>query len=364
MTRLLLLALLAMCALAQPPLEQAVQLTRQKQYAEARKLLDGVSEPSDPARRIALHRLKAAIASGLGEGATAADEMSSALKLAPGDPSLLLGTAVAELQAGRLDTALEHARTAGESATGEALIGDIQEKRGEFLKAANAYREAVRLAPDREQYRIALALEFVQHRSFRQAITVLEPAALAFPRSARIRALLGVMQYATEDIEGAISWLTEAITIDPNLEPAHVYLARIVLGSSTAPSARTVASLCGWDPIVCGALKLRQAREKNDPALLAEAMLALQHAPAKNAIARCELGRAYEWTRRWPEARVEMEACIGLDPSPANHYRLGLIYQKLGLADLARHQMELRNQALQKLSDETARRVNAVEAFR
>ncbi len=360
----LVLALVATCALAQSPLEQAVQLTRQKQYAAARKLLEGVTEPPEPARSIAFHRLKAAIASGLGDGAAAANEMSSALRLAPGDASLLLGTAVAELQAGRFENALEHATAASKSATRAALIGDIQEKRGEFVEAARAYQEAVKLAPEREQYRIALALEFVEHQNFQQAIAVLEPAAAAFPRSAKIRALLGVTRYATDDLDAAISWLNEAIALDPKLEPARVYLARIVLGLSAAPSPTTVTSLCGWDPIVCDALKVRLAREKNDPTLLAEAMLALQHAPANNSVARCELGRAYEWTSRWHEARVQMEACIGLDPSPPNHYRLGLIYQKLGLAKQARHQMELRNQALQKLSDETARRLNNVDSFR
>ena len=61
----------------------------------------------------------------------------------------------------------------------QPLIGDIEEKRGEFVEAAKAYQAAMALAPDQEQYRIALALELVSHQTFAPAIAVLEQAAAA-----------------------------------------------------------------------------------------------------------------------------------------------------------------------------------------
>src|SRR2546425_1093 len=112
-----------------------------------------------------------------------------------------------------------------------------------FVAAAKAYQEAVRLAPDREQYRIALALELVEHQTFAPAIAVLAQASTVFPKSAKIRTLLGIARYAGGDIQTAITELTDAIEIDPKLEPAHIYLARIVLDSSAAPPQRTVDSL-------------------------------------------------------------------------------------------------------------------------
>src|SRR5690348_3908371 len=63
-----MVAVLTVCALAQPALERAVSLTREGRYAEARKAIEGVGEPSDIHRRIAFHRLKAAIASGAQRG--------------------------------------------------------------------------------------------------------------------------------------------------------------------------------------------------------------------------------------------------------------------------------------------------------
>jgi tetratricopeptide (TPR) repeat protein len=357
------LILLSMGALAQSALEQAVTLAREKRYAEARRMLDGVAQPENVKQRVAFHRLKAAIASGLGEAPGAADEMESALKLAPEEQSLLLATAVAELQAGRLDPALQHAAGAGNTAAGQALLGDIQEKRGRFVEAANAYREAVKLAPDREEYRIALALELVEHQTFPPAIAVLEQAAELFPTSAKIRTLLGIAKYAYGDVEGAENALADAIRADPKMEPAYAYLSQIALESSGAPPQSAIDALCGWNRTVCSAMELRVARNKGDTALLSTAIAGLTRAPADDPVSSCELGRAYEWTSQWTEARARMEICVRVKPSPQNHYRLGLIYSQLGLTELAHREMELRKQALQSMSDEDARRRNAVQAF-
>ena len=119
-------------------------------------------------------------------------------------------TAAAELQAGRLDEALAHAQGGSGTAVGQALLGDIQEQRGQYLEAVKAYQAAVALGPDREQYRVALALELVQHHTFEPAIAVLEQAAPHFPKSARLRVLLGVAQFAAGRYEDAETALTDA----------------------------------------------------------------------------------------------------------------------------------------------------------
>ncbi len=352
-----------MGAAAQSPLEQAVTLARERRYAEARKALEGAQEPTGTPQRIAFHRLKAAVASGLGEAAAAADEMRAALALAPADPGLLTATAAAELQAGRLDDALAHARAGGNTAVAQVLIGDIQEKRGEYVEAARAYQAAVALAPDQERYRIALALELVQHHTFEPAVAVLAQAATLFPKSARIRTLLGVAQYAAGRYDEAEAALTDAIAIDPSLQPVYGYLAQVALESTTAPPERTLKAICRREATVCAALKSRTAREKGDAALEAQAIAELKRAPAGSAVARCELGRVYQSSGQLAEARTEMEACVRLDPSPQNHYRLGLVYSRLGLAGQARKEMALRQEAEERKSEETARKQSAVQAF-
>ncbi len=351
------------CAFAQSALEQAVTLARAKRYIEAGRALQGVKEPIEINQRIAFHRLKAAIASGLGQAPLAAREMRSALELAPNDPNLLLATAVAELQADLLDDALRHAKQGGDTPIAKALTGDIEEKLGEYREAVEAYRSAVALAPDREQYRIDLAFELIEHQTFRPAIDLLEASAPLFPKSAKLRTLLGIAEYASGEIKDSELSFEDAIAVDSHFDSAYRCLARIVLQSSAAPPERIIQSLCAWNQIVCSALKLRVARESGNGKLEQEAIAGLKLAPSDSVVGRCELARAYEWTEQWQPARAQMEACVRLDPIPQNHYRLGLLYSKIGLTELARRQMELRNQVLQKMSEETALGLNALQSF-
>jgi tetratricopeptide (TPR) repeat protein len=348
---------------AQSGLEQAVTLARQARYAEAAQAMQGVAIPTLPAQQIAFHRLKAAIASGLGHAGEAADEMEAALSIEPGNQGLLLGAAVAELHGGRLDAALTHARVVASSAPVQELIGDIQEQRGEYVEAVKAYQAAVSLAPDKEEYRVRLALELVQHYTFEPAIKVLQESTPLFPKSARIRMLLGIAKYAAGQAGEAIVDLTAAVEMDPGMERAWSTLATVVLESTAAPPQRTIEVLCKRSDVLCGAVELRQARELNDEALRSRAVARLRKAPREDVVARCELGRAYEWSGEWAEARREMEACVAAKPSAQNHYRLGMIYSALGLTEMAREQMTLRAAAMAKTADENARRRDAVQAF-
>lgn len=361
---MLLWAVLCVGAFAQSPLERAVTLAREKRYSESSQILQGVAEPTDIRQRIAFHRLKAANASGMGDKVTAVGEMLLALELDPSDPSLLVGAAMAEFQAGRLDDARQHAERAGNNPTAKAVIGDIQEKRGNFTEAANAYREAVTLAPGQEEYRVTLAYDLIQHQNFRSAMELLLQSAPLFPGSARLRTLLGIAQYSDGEVDEATASLVAAIAADSKMESAYRCLAQIVLQSSAAPPAAAIEHLCRWNATVCSAMKLRVAREKDDPAMQNEAIAGLKRAPANDPVARCELARAWEWKNRLQDARTEMEACLRSDPSPQNHYRMGLIYKRLGLNDLSQSEMDQRKRMLEKMSEETALGLNTLKSFR
>lgn len=360
-TAIILSLTLAIGLFAQSPLQQAFDLARHSRYAEARAILKGVPEPATVSQRIVYHRLLAAIASGLHEPATAINETKAALALSPSDPQLLLALALAELQAGQVEDALSHAQASPESAPREALIGDIQEKRGHYLEAAKAYEAAAALAPDQERYRVALALELIEHQSLQRAVDLLESSSKTFPRSAKIRTLLGIAQYAQGYTEDAVISLEDAIALAPKPQAPYAALSKIVLQSSAAPTRRTIDCLCAWSRLACSALDLRVARANGDTKLQTKALAALKLAPPDSVIGRCELARAYEWSNQLSKARTELEACVRLDPSPQNHYRLGLLYQKLGLNSLAQDQMKQREQLLSNMSEQTALGLGALQ---
>lgn len=358
-----LLFFVALLAFAQKELEQAVTLARQGRYAEAEKALAGVPEPDDSNRRIAFHRLKAAVDSGLHKPQLALEQMRAALALAPGNPDLVLATAVAELAAGQIDASLADANSVPESAQQQALVGDIREKKGDHLAAAKAYEKAVQLAPNREEYRVAFGLELIKHQSFQPAIDMLQASEGLFPKSAKLRTLLGIAQYSAGYASDAVRSLEDAISLDATLDAPHRCLAQILLQSSSAPPEAAKAMLCAWSKIVCSALQLRIARETGNATLASQAILQLKQAPENSALGRCELARAYEWSGNLREARNEMEACVRLDPSPQNHYRLALLYRRLGEPELAHKEMELRTAILARMSEETAVGLNALEGF-
>lgn len=347
-------ALLCGCLFAQAPLERAVVLAREKRYGEADKILQGVAPPAQTNQRIAYYRLKAAVAEGLHDKAGAVRDMRAALELAPDNLGLLLATAVAEFQNKQWNDALAHAEQAGSVPMAQELIGEIQDQRGDHHAAAKAYEAAVAMAPEREDYRIALGLELMHRQSFAPAIAMLQEAAPLFPRSAKLRTLLGIAQYAAGYNDEAIAALSDAIAIDPRMDSAYRCLTQIVLQSSAAPSAAVVKSLCAWNEVVCSALQLRVARETHDTALARKALAGLERAPHNDVVGACELARAYEWENNAARARQPMERCVRLDPSPQNHYRLGMLYRKLGFTTLAHEQMELRTKTMQQMSEQTA----------
>ncbi|MBV8819754.1 MAG: hypothetical protein JO022_15440 [Acidobacteriaceae bacterium] len=361
---MLILLWIAGCVAAQSPLERAVTLAREKRYRESKQMLEGVPEPTDTRQRVAFHRLKAANASGLGDTAGAITEMLLALAQAPADPILLAGTAMVEFQAGRLDDALAHAQRAGENAPAKAVIGDIDEARGNFADAVKAYRAAVELAPGQEEYRVSLGYDLIQHQKFHAAAGFLEESVLLFPRSARLRTLAGIAEYSDGEPAKATANLLDAIVVDSKTESAYRCLARIALQSSAPQSQAVIDRMCSWNATVCAGVRLRAARESGDTNMQNAAIATLQRAAPSEPMARCELARAWEWTGRFEEARIEMEACLNFDPSPQNHYRLGLIYKRLGLDNLSRAEMERRQQILDKMSEETAAGLSALEAFR
>ncbi len=433
--------LLLACLLQAATLQRALELAREHRYAEAAREIAGSPLPAAPDGQLAYHRLKAAIASGLGDAAGAAAEMQAALQLSPHSPGLQVAAAIAALQAtpadkGALDnldsipltapaelamrlqaaeilagakqyahaarflqraaalaperpdiafnTALAQfnagqlnpaaasaarAEALANSAPLQSLLGDIQEQRGDALAAVRAYQSAVALAPDEERYRVALAVDLLRHQTFPAALAVLEQAAPLFPKSVHLRVLLGLSYYLVDRSRDAMHALLEAVTLSPgDATPMH-YLAELTWLGTATPEPRAIDAICHAprEKTLCAAILLRVAHDDADQSQRAEITAKLQQAARaapQDPLARCQLGKAFEWASRWAEARTEMEACVALEPQATEgHYRLARIYRRLGLPDLAAEQTRLQQQAAGRESDESTRRAETVEKF-
>ncbi len=250
--------------------------------------------------------------------------MEQALRLAPDDSNLRLATAAAE-----------------------TALGDHSEQGGRSLVAARAYQRAVKLAPEAEDFRLALAVELMQHQTFDPAIATLEEAMKQFPDSPRIRAALGLAYFFVDRDADAVRTLLSASGYTPALS----YLAEIELHRSAEPDPAAVRLLCGDKRFetVCEGLELRQAMDAGDTSQRERILQRLKAAAASaptDSLARCELGKAFEWASAWIDARTELEACERLDPDSAEtHYRLSRVYRHLGEKELAAKEARLRDDA-------------------
>ena len=306
-----------------------------------------------------------------------ADELKRAVELAPDRADLKFNLALAELKAGRLDDALANAESlqkTADSAELEDLLGDIQEARGDNLPAVRSYQAAIALAPNEENYRLSLAMDFIRHQSFEPARVVLKQAQESHPDSWRIQVASGMVEYFAGSAETATKALLKAADLVP--EFALRYVGEIEMGEAGAPDPAAVTRLCEYGDshsnaaklqFYCAALIFRRDYLSHDRAN-AEEILRKLNAAAKNlpneASPHCQLGKAYRWVERWQEALRESETCARMEPDSADaHYRLAQIYQHLGQQQRSDQEMKLYQSASERLADENARRDQTIKTF-
>jgi tetratricopeptide (TPR) repeat protein len=309
----------------------------------------------------------------------AAVDFAAASALAPERGDLLYDLALANFRAGRLNDALasaERTKRVADSGSIESLIGDIQEKRGDPLAAVHSYQAAVTLEPSEERYHLALGLELLRHQTFDAALVVFKHASALFPQSLRVKILLGLAYYFVDRSADAMQVLLEAAKMDPRDETVARYLGEITLQDTSAPDPAAIAQVCSFADehpqnktadAFCGGILLEVARDSGDVLRRPEILRRLQHAARiapREPMARCQLGKAFEWAELWSQARPETEACVRLDPgSPDGHYQLSRVYRRLGLTALANRQTSLQQVAALRQSEESVRRTETVSKF-
>lgn len=307
------------------------------------------------------------------------DELKRAVELDPDRADLKFNLALAEFKSGRLDDALATATSlqkTNDSAELEDLIGDIQEARGDNLAAVKGYQAAVALAPTEEKYRLALALDLIQHKSFEPARVVLKQAEEVSPNSWRVQLALGMVEYFAGSAQDATTALLKAASLAAEPESALTYLAEVQLDQSGAPDSAASTRICDYGDahpnagklqLYCATLLFRRDYVSHDPAHADKILGRLNAATRKlpnEASPHCQLGKAYRWIERWEQALRESEVCARMDPNSADaHYRLAQIYQHFGQQQRSEQEMKLYQAASARLADENARRDETIKTF-
>src|SRR5579862_1295980 len=105
------------------------------------------------------------------------------------------------------------------------LLGEIEEKEGNFVNAANEFETAAHQEPS-ESNLFDWASELLMHRTLEPAIEVFRTSAERYPDSARMAIGLGIALYSRGNYDDAIKSLLRASDLSPNDARCYFFLSK------------------------------------------------------------------------------------------------------------------------------------------
>jgi len=259
------------------------------------------------------------------------------------------------LETGSLDEAREQVgRVLKVKDTGELhhLLGDIEERAGQLLVAAEEYQTAAHMDAT-EEHLFDWGNNLVQLRAFEQAAQVFHAGLERYPKSARIHVGLGIAQYSQGQYEDAIKSFCDAVDLTPSDPRPYQFLGEMYgVAPELAPDiTRRLARFVAARPRnAMGHLFYALSLWKGQPAALEPPDLKQVEALLRRAVALdprlakgyLELGILLSDQQRFAEAVSPLRRATLLDPAQAQaHYRLAQAYQRTGQAALAAAELRL-----------------------
>jgi len=280
--------------------------------------------------------------------------------------------AMADFLSGRLDesraviSGLVTLKDAGEL---HSLLGQIDEKQGKFVDAANDYQTAAHLDPSEENL-FDWGSEMLLHRTYEPAISIFEDAAQRYPRSPRIHIGLGLALYSRGRYDDAVKSLLVAANLDPSDPRCYIFLAKAYDASpqqadEVIQTFRRYAELKPDNALAqyYYAMSLWKGRRAEDAGLdLSKIESLLTRAITLDdslADAHFQLGNLYADQHLYTKSIPQYVRALQLNPNLADaHYRLGTDYVHVGQKDDAQKEFavyqKLRAEHLSEVDKERA----------
>jgi tetratricopeptide (TPR) repeat protein len=249
------------------------------------------------------------------------------------------------------------------------LLGQIEEKNGEFVAAANEYATAAHIDPS-EQNLFDWGSEFLLHRTYEPAIDVFQQATLRYPNSPRLFTGLGMALYSRGKYDEAVKALLTAADLNPADPRPYLFLSKAYDSSPNQADDviqrfRRFAELQPTNAraIYYYAISLWKGKRAEDPGFdLREIESLLQKVVTLDPAmpeAHVQLGNLnadeHEYAKSIPEYQRALELNANL---PDAHYRLGQDYVHTGQKERAQEEFavyqRLRAQHMAELDKERA----------
>ena len=249
------------------------------------------------------------------------------------------------------------------------LLGQIEEKQGNFVAAANEFEAAAHKEPS-ESNLFDWASELLLHRTLEPAIEVFRSAAERYPASVRLAIGLGIAYYSRGIYDEAVKSLLHAADLNPSDPRCYFFLSK-AYDSSPSQADEVIQRFQHFSQLQPNdaraqyyyAISLWKGKRAQDPSVdFSQVEALLRKAVAldpKLPEAHFQLGNLLSDQSHYAEAIPEYLAALnGNADIPDAHYRLGQAYVHTGQKDKAQAQLgvyqEQRAQHLAELDKQKA----------
>jgi tetratricopeptide (TPR) repeat protein len=242
-----------------------------------------------------------------------------------------------------------------------SLLGDVEDKAGELVAAAEAYQQAARL-DESEAHLLDLGNSLIRINAFDAAVQIFDYGLKKYPHSAKLRVGQGIAYYSRGQYDDSVKLLCEASDLEPTDPRPYLFLGEMygVSAKMADEITRRMAQFVKYHPKNAlahyyYAVNLRQKqREDASPVEAKQIETLLKTAVTLDpnlSQAHFELGVLYAEQRRYDEAVAALRNAIRLKPEMEKaHYRLARIYLQTGQKELAAKELEIH----QRLKDREA----------
>lgn len=241
---------------------------------------------------------------------------------------------------------LENLIQKNDSAELHNLLGEVEEKNGNFLAAAREYQQAAQMDPS-ETNIFDWGSEFLLHHTWNAAVKVFSQGVRRYPNSSSLAVGLGMAYYWSGEYKLAVKTLMRATDLAP-ADPHPYYFLNRAYKKAPGEEPEVIARFRRFEELRPNdaqaayyyAVGLWKEKEMESPrADLGQVEALFKKAVQLNpsyAEAHMELGDFYSRERRYADAVPEYQRALQLDPNlPEAYYSLGQAYVHLGKKDLA-----------------------------
>jgi tetratricopeptide (TPR) repeat protein len=249
------------------------------------------------------------------------------------------------------------------------LLGELEEKDGQFVAAENEYETAAHEDPS-ESNLFDWGSELLMHRTLGPAVDVFQKATERYPNSPRLMIGLGMALYSRGNYDQAVKVLLKGADLNPSDPRCYLFLSRAYDSSPSQADEviqrfRRFAELQPGDAkaLYYYAMSLWKGKRAEDKDLDLHQIESLlkksQSIDPKFAEAHLQLGNLYSAQGKYADAIPEYVRARELNPDlPDAYYRLGQAYVRTGQKDRAQQQFQvyqhLREQHLADLDRQRA----------